>query len=367
MDADTPTVGVEEEFLLTDPETGAPAPQNTLVAAAAKRAKVDVQLELTSCQIETNTGVHTDIAALHQELRTLRATVAASAADSGVRLTAAAVPPTGPGTFPITGTERYQHIAETYGMLAREQGLCGCHVHVGVADRETAILVGNHLRPWLPVLLATTANSAVYRGCETGYASWRNVLWQRWPSAGPPPYLGSVSDYDSIVATLRACGSILDNRMIYWDVRPSERFPTVEVRVSDLPATVEETALLAALVRAAVTTAVRAIRRGRPAPVVPDAALRAAYWSAARSGLDGDGLDPTDGRAIPHRDLLAKLVAHAEPALRDFGDYDLVTDAIANLHARGNGAQRQIRALRRRGDIRDVLAELAHATLEGCG
>ncbi|MET8649702.1 carboxylate-amine ligase [Nocardia aurea] len=364
MDSRIPTVGVEEEFLLTDPETGAPTPRNIDVAATAKAAGIDLQLELTSCQVETSTGVHTDIAELRGELRTLRGTVAECAAENDTRLLAVGVPPTVPDRFPVTDTPRYQKIAHTYGMIAHEQGLCGCHVHVAVPDRETAIMVSNHLRPWLPVFLALSANSAIYRGSETGYASWRSILWRRWPSAGPPPYFTSVEDYDSIVAMMRASGSILDNKMVYWDVRPSESFPTIETRVTDVPATIEEAALLAALVRGTVATGLRAIERGTPAPHVPAEVLGAAYWNAAHSGLDGDGLDPVRGDVVPHRRMVARLVDHVEPVLRDFGDHAFVTEALAAVDERGNGARRQLRALRANRDIGDVVTEVAHATLQ---
>ncbi|MGW5436837.1 carboxylate-amine ligase [Nocardia asteroides] len=361
------TVGVEEEFLLTDPDSGAPAPKNTQVAATARRAGIDLQLELTSCQVETSTGVHSDIGELLTELRTSRRRVAECALEHGARLLAVAVPPTVPQGYPVTATPRYQRIARTFGMLAHEQGLCGCHVHVGVPDRETAVLVSNHVRPWLPVLLATTANSAVYQGTPTGYASWRSIMWRRWPSAGPPPYFSSLEDYESIVAMMRASGSILDNKMVYWDVRLSESFPTVEIRVSDVPATAEESALLAALIRGIVDTGLHAIADGEPAAPVTGEVLRAAYWNAAHSGLDGNGVDLTDGRVVPHRELLAQLVRTIEPALVTAGDDAFVAEAIAALIERGNGARRQLTALRSRHDIGDVVDELAAATLEGCG
>ncbi|WP_409348725.1 glutamate--cysteine ligase 2 [Nocardia fluminea] len=364
--ARVPTVGVEEEFLLTDPESGAPAPKNTLVAETAKKAGIDLQLELTSCQVETSSAVHSDIGDLLAELRTARRRVAECAAEHGTRLLAVAVPPTVPQGYPVTDTPRYQRIAHSFGMIAHEQGLCGCHVHVAVPDRETAVLVSNHVRPRLPVLLALTANSAIYRGSETGYASWRSILWRRWPSAGPPPYFASLREYESIVAMMRSSGSILDNKMVYWDVRPSESFPTVEVRVSDVPATAEESALLAALIRGLVTTALDAIAEDIPAPMVPGEILRAAYWNAARSGLDGNGLDVVAGRVVPHQDLLAALVDDIAPALHRCGDHTFVTDAVEALGTRGNGARRQLAAMHRRREIADVISELADATLEGC-
>ncbi|MEV0062103.1 glutamate--cysteine ligase [Nocardia sp. NPDC050718] len=364
--ADVLTVGVEEEFLLTDPGTGAPAPKNRQVAAAAQQAGIDLQLELTRCQVETSSRVHSDIGELLGELRASRRRVAECAAEHDARLLAVAIPPTVPERFPVTDTPRYERIARTFGMLAREQGLCGCHVHVGVPDRETAVLVGNYVRPWLPVLLATTANSAIYRGSETGYASWRSILWRRWPSAGPPPYFTSLDDYEAIVAMMRASGSILDNKMVYWDIRPSESFPTVEIRVSDIPATAAESALLAALIRGIVSSGLRSIARREAALAVSGEVLRAAYWNAAHSGLDGNGLDMADSRVVPHRDLLRRLVEHIEPALVDSGDHEFVVAAIDALIGRGNGARRQLEAFRARRDIADVVAESARATLDGC-
>ncbi|MGY0498145.1 glutamate--cysteine ligase [Nocardia sp. FBN12] len=366
MSADVPTVGVEEEFLLTDPESGAPAPKNTLVADTAKEAGLDLQLELTSCQVETSSAVHSEIGALLAELRTSRRRVAECAAEHHTRLLAVAVPPTVPQGYPVTDTPRYQRIAHTFGMIAHEQGLCGCHVHVAVPDRETAILVSNHVRPRLPLLLALTANSAIYRGSETGYASWRSILWRRWPSAGPPPYFASLRDYESIVAMMRSSGSILDKKMVYWDIRPSETFPTVEIRVSDVPATATESALLAALIRGIVSTALDAIAQDIPAPAVSGEVLRAAYWNAARAGLDGDGLDLVAGRVVPHQDLLAELVDDIAPALHRCGDHSFVNDAVKAVGERGNGARRQVAAMHRRREIADVINELADATLDGC-
>ncbi len=360
------TFGVEEEFLLVDPVTCAPTPRNTEVARSARRAGVELQLELTSCQVETASGIHVHAEDLLRELGELRGTVARSARDNGARLLAAGVPPTVPEAYPVTDMPRYRRIAEQFGMLAHEQGLCGCHVHVAVPDPETAVQVSNFLRPWLPVLLALTANSSVYRASASGYASWRNILWRRWPSAGPPPYFGSCAEYDDAVEMMLASGSILDTHMVYWDIRRSTKFPTLEVRISDIPATVDEAALLASLVRGAAIVARESSRRGVPAPAVPAATLRAAYWKAARTGLDGDGLDPLTAHVEPAGVRLDRLLDYAAPALRELEEYDFVADISARVRARGNGAQRQLAALRRRGDIGDVVDELARATTSQC-
>jgi glutamate---cysteine ligase / carboxylate-amine ligase len=363
--ASHPTVGVEEEFLLVDPDTGEPVARNETVARRASARGVELQLELTSCQVETTSGVADSSEELRTELTQLRGAAAEAAEADGARLLAVGLPPTVPHEFPITDNPRYRDIAERFGMIAHEQGICGAHVHVAVPDRDAAIRVSNRLRPWLPLLLALTANSAVYRNADTGYASWRSILWQRWPSAGPPPHFESADEYDAVVRMLLDAGAMRDDGMVYWDVRPSADFPTIEVRVADVPATVAETVLMATLIRACVMTALDAERRGEgTAPLAPYA-LRAAYWKSARDGLDGHAIDLTESHAsLPAVDLLNRLVDHVQPALEALGEHDMVRTELARIVEHGNGAMRQRRAWQRRHDVADVLAEAAAATLE---
>jgi carboxylate-amine ligase len=361
--ASHPTFGVEEEFLLVDPTTGEPVAVNKAVACRAAEHGVKLQLEFTSCQIETTTEVVSGSSDLRKELTWLRRIAGEAAAASGARLLAAALPPTRPHEFPISDNPRYREIADKFGRIAAE-GICGAHVHVAVPSRELAVRVSNRLRPWLPLFLALTANSAVYGGADTGYASWRSVVWARWPSAGPPPHFDSVDEYDGMVRMLRRAGALLDDGMVYWDVRPSAKFPTVEVRVADVPATVGETVLLATLIRASVMTALDDDRHREPSPPLTPHALKAAYWKSARDGLDGQAIDLLESHApVPARKLLQRMVDHVRPALEDVGDDKMVDCALARLDYEGNGAMRQRRAWHRRHDVNDVIAELAAATL----
>lgn len=363
--ASHPTFGVEEEFLLVDPDSGEPVARNTAVAEIAKANGVDLQLELTSCQVETATEVAGTVAELRAQLRKLRRVTIDAADATGTRLLAVGLPPTVPHHFPVTESERYGRIADRFGMLAHEQGICGCHVHVAVPSREAAIRVSNRLRPWLPLLLALTANSAIYRNADSGYASWRRMLWSRWPTAGPPPHFDSVDDYVATLQRMQAAGAMLDEGMVYWDVRPSRNFPTVEIRVADVPATVSETLLHAALCRAAVMTALDDDQRGVPVPEVRAHELTVAYWNSARYGLDGQAVNPFGGNATaPAIDLLRALVDRVAPALRTVGDYDFVDHELGRIAEQGNGAMRQQEAWRRRGEVSDVIEASAAATAE---
>ncbi|MDO2381668.1 glutamate--cysteine ligase [Rhodococcus electrodiphilus] len=364
--SDLPTVGVEEEFLLVDAETGEPAVNNSDVVEQARALGVELQYELDRCQVETASGVCHDAHELYTDLSTRRSLVAEAARRCGSRLVAVGVPVVGSRELPVTEKPRYLRMERHFGMLAREQGICGCHVHVAVPDRATAVQVSNHLRPWLPTLLSLSANSPIHRGVDTGYASWRSILWSRWPSAGPPPYFSSVEEYDSTVAAMLECGSILDKAMVYWDVRPSTNFPTVEVRVCDVPVTVAETVLVAVLVRALVLTALRDLEAGRTAVAFSSEVLRAAYWRAARDGLPGDGIDLPSTARRPAAHLLRAMIEHVRPALEDLGSYQQAREGLHAVLGCGNGAVRQRRVVAAGGTAQDVIARLAELTSAGC-
>jgi carboxylate-amine ligase len=310
------------------------------------------------CKTSTLRVTASFIVCLGEELTRLRRTAAEAAEVAGVRLLALGLPPVTAHEFPVSGTERYRRIGAEFGMIAHEQGICGCHVHVEVPDRAAAIRVSNWLRPWLPSLLALSANSAVYRNADTGYASWRSILWRRWPAAGAPPFFASADEYDRTVAMLVDTEVILDQKMLYWDVRPSANFSTVEVRVADVPATVAETVLVATLIRAAVMTALEAPVHGDDIRRLPSGALRAAYWKAAHDGLSGRTVDLSYGRgSVPAREQLSTLVQRVRPALDALGEYDRVVAELDRVGAQGNGAMRQLREWRKRREVMDVIAD----------
>ena len=340
-----PSFGVEEELLLVS-GTGDPLPRSKAVVADVP--DLDVALELTRAMVELNTPACQTSTELRAHVSDMRSKLAGAAAEEGARLLAIAVPPHGKAVQPITNTPRYQELAEQWGLLVREQGVCGCHVHVDVSDKETAVRVSNHLRPWLPALLALTANSPIYLHRDTGFASWRWLMTTRWPCAGPPPYLESVEHYDALVAMHLAAGTLIDERMVYWDIRPSTHLPTVEVRVSDIPLTVDETVLLATLVRAVVMTALHDGTKGR---TLEPEVLRAALWLAARDGVTANGLDVLTAESLPMAEVLGRLQQHVEPALQELDAVELVDDGIRRAFADGNGAVKQRKAFREGADF----------------
>jgi glutamate---cysteine ligase / carboxylate-amine ligase len=355
------TVGVEEEFLLVDPESGRPVPWAAAVLAAAGPGGA-VHAELFTTQVESVTGICRCRKEIIAQLRHGRKRLADAAAASDALLISAGTPvlsdgPVAPGRGP-----RFDRITRIYAGILADYQCCGCHVHVGVADRELAVGVVNHLAPWLPTLLALSANSPFEHGADTGHASWRMVLQSRFPGSGIAPWFGSAAEYDERVDQLVDCGVLADRRQSFWLARLSARYPTVEVRVADAAGTVAEATLQAMLSRALVRTALADLAAGRDAWPVDAQLAAAAVWTAARHGLGGPGIDLRTGRLVPARALLADLLTHVSPALEDLGDLDAVRAAVAAVRANGTGADRQRRAAH--GGLLAVVRMLAARTLE---
>lgn len=352
-----PLMGVEEEYLVVDPVTRAVVPRAAEVLESASARLGDrASTEITRFQVEAKTPPQSSGEDLVRELRAMREAQAAAAAEHGMALIASGTPPLGDYVPPpISELARYDLGIANYRSLHDEQSICAAHVHVHLPDRDEAVLVGNHVRAWLPVLLALTANSPIWGGRDTGYSSWRILTWGKWPVAGPPPYLSSYQEYERVVDALAETGALVDPATVFWDVRPSPRLPTLEVRVADVPATTEETALLALVVRGLVTVSLERVRRDDPGPQIGAELLRAAYWRAARDGLHGQAVDPATGRLRPARDVVDTLVEHITPALDAGGDLAAVTRALRRLYAVGDGASRQRAALERRNSATDVV------------
>jgi carboxylate-amine ligase len=188
------------------------------------------------------------------------------------------------------------------------------------------------------------------------------MLWERWPTVGPTPYLRSLEEYETLVADLEASGAMLDEGMLYWYARLSARYPTVEIRMGDVCPTLDDAVLLAAMARALVATLLDEIGDGRPAPEVPHPLLTAAHWRAAHDGLEGPNIDMTTRAAVPAWHLMRQLFDHVRPQLQRHGDLDLATVLMGRLRSRGTGAARQRAVLAEQGSVSAVVDWLASAT-----
>ncbi|MEV4599811.1 glutamate--cysteine ligase [Amycolatopsis sp. NPDC049253] len=354
--ADVLTFGIEEEFLVVD-DRGRPAHAAEAVLESADDSGAgDLQQELTKAQAETATGICVTHGEAVEQLQAMRTSLALAADRRALRILPCASSPVSPGELPaITSTPRYRRMAAHFGATARTTMTCGCHIHVAVPDPETGTRVLGHVRPWLPALLTVTANSAIADGLDTEYCSWRHQEWARWPSAGPPPRFASHADYEGVVDAWLRAGAILDRGMVYWDVRLSERQPTIEFRVADVAATAEEATLLAVLCRALVATVLDA---GDP-PHLSNEVLRGQLWRAAREGVTGHCSDPATGDLLPATEVLRRLAELCAPALRAAGDTEFVREGLARLAREGGGADRQRRLFANRESALDVVDHFA--------
>jgi glutamate---cysteine ligase / carboxylate-amine ligase len=364
--AAAPTLGVEEEFLLLHPVSGQVVP-----AAPELLGQLDgaswAKGELMRFQFEAVTDICTGLGQLRAELATHRRAAASLAEPLGCLLVAAGTAPDSTSGLPhLTPSARYLELARRFPSMINGSGRCGCHVHVGVASRDLGVQVLNRLRPWLPTLLALTANSPLTGGRDSGWASWRHRMQTRWPTARPPPVCPSAAAYDAVVAGLIHRRAALDRPNVKFLARLSPRYPTVEVRVADVCLDLDDAVLLAGLVRALVTTAIQEADAGVPVRAAPAGRIQAAVLAAARHGLDGPGLDPWSGARAAQRGLLERLLSHVEDTLARSGDDQEVAALVGRLDQRGPGAVRQ-RAMRASGASGgELAAALAGATLAGC-
>jgi carboxylate-amine ligase len=351
---------VEEEFHVVDLTTRYATP--SVDALLDRLDGPEFTRELQRSQVETNSPVCTSLDELGRHLRRLRGELAAAAEPLGLGVVAAGTVPLGDVSSVSSGA-RFARLERDYQLLAGEQHICGAQVHVDVPDRDTAVQVVHRVAPHLPALLAITASSPYWQGRDSGYASFRNVVWSRWPTAGPPPAVASGAEYDALVADLIASGTIGDAGMVYFDVRPSAHLPTLELRIGDACPEVDHVLLVAGLFRALVQWARAEYEAGAPLPEHRSELLRAASWRAARSGLEGDLVDLGSGRPalVPPALLVGRLVDGLRPQLEELGDTEQVAELATAALARGSSAAHQRRAFGRRGELPDVVdALLAH-------
>ncbi|WDF32374.1 glutamate--cysteine ligase [Arthrobacter agilis] len=345
------TLGLEEEYLLLEPQSGLPAdraPQvQSMLESAPEVSEQEIQRELLSCQIETATPVCDTLTQAEESLLNFRRTLsdAAGRADSIGAATGTA--PAIRQAYPeLTDKQRYEELRASAPGIVGDQFVNGLHVHVGIPDQERGIQALNRIRPWIPLLTALSVNSPYWLGRDSGFGSWRVIHYRRWAVQGVAPYFTDAADYERRITRLGASGAILDRGVLTWVARLSDHYPTLELRACDVQLEAQDSVLLGALTRALVVTALREAEADT-APVVPDPELLdAALWQAARDGLEHRLVDLSTGDPVPAHEHLATFLEHVGPALESEGDTDWVDAGLATVRERGTGAQRQREAMR---------------------
>jgi carboxylate-amine ligase len=315
------TLGVEEELMILDAETfeQVAAVDKILAGVEGLELPGSLKTELFASVFETNTGVSTTPGEVAEALPVLRRAAARAAEAHGLAVAAAASHPFArPEAQPIVKEERYVTFVGYGGISVRRQGVQGLHVHVGMASAEECWQTLEAILPWLPVVLALSANSPWFAGELNGMASNRAPILAELPRAGAPPAFASYAEWEAWVEGLAALGIAEDYTRIWWDVRPHPKLGTLEVRVPDQPTDVRLSAAFAALlhglcqVRPGVRNTVLLGDRGR-------ATYAQNRWSAARFGVRAKLIHPDGSRVASAselgRELLELVAPHTDAEL----------------------------------------------------
>jgi len=338
------TLGIEEEYLLVDRTTRdlASAPPAELFSDCEAALKGRVSPEFLRCQIEVGTPVCASLAEARQELQFLRRTIAEKARPYGLAPIAASTHPFGEWMRqPHTDKERYNDIAKAMQVVADRLLICGMHVHVGIEDEELRIDLFNQLAYFLPHLLALSTSSPFWRGRNTGLKSYRMAVFNELPRTGLPETFESYSDYQRTINVLINAGVIEDGTKIWWDLRPSDRFPTLEMRITDICTRLEDAIAIAALFRCLCRMLYRLRRSNMRWRHYSRFLISENRWLAERHGTGANLIDYGRGTLVPYGELMEEMIDLVQEDIAYFG-CEAEIARIREIVAEGTSADRQI-------------------------
>ena len=349
------TVGVEGEYQLVNPETG--DLQSRARAALEADWSDNVQLEVHQSTLEINTKICSSAAEVREELERLRLQTATAAAAEGLDLVAAGLHPTSHWRDQrLTEDSRYHRIAEEYGRIIRDKHIFGMHVHVAVPDDDCIRLL-NTVRHFTPCLLALSCSSPFYEGADTGYDSYRAILWRRMPYSSVPPYFRSRQEYREHVDLLLRSGAIGDERNLYWSIR---RTPSTRPSSSASPTSVPDRGRRRPRRFRPRTRRLRGGGRDRGRPVALDLDRpRARHPLRQRVegrevGINAELVDPTTPKGTTLlREAIRRLLERVAPFAEQLGDANAIR-GIESILQRGSAAERMRRAFRECGGFRPL-------------
>jgi glutamate---cysteine ligase / carboxylate-amine ligase len=302
--------GIEEELFLADAITrGTPGRSLKAFHAAVRRRLPKTERELLQSQVEIASPPTTSFGEARSFLAGMRADLAEVGRDYRILLLAS-------GTHPLalwsrqkkTNKARYQALGQEMQMIARRNVVCGMHVHVQVPDPDHRIDLMNRLLPYMPLLLALSASSPFWQGRNTGLAAYRMSVWGEMPRTGLPELFSGTAEYERYVATMISAGAIKDASFLWWTLRPSIRYPTLELRVADSCTKLDDTLAIAALYRCLVRRAVREPKLNHGMTGASRAIVSENLWRAQRDSVRASFIDETSGASVPCAEFLASLL-----------------------------------------------------------
>lgn len=361
------TLGIEQEFQTVDKNTAQLASHiDTIIAKGTPLLGEKIKPEMLQPTLELITDVCPNIKAMRSELTQLVASSAQLVASEGLALISAG---THPGAHwsnqPRTRNARYDELDEEYQDVGRSILIFALHVHVGIDEHEHAIPLMNQLRTWLPHFLALSSNSPFWGGRYTGLKSYRSIVWKRFPRSGLPGTFASTTEFDQYVQRLIDTKCIDNGKRIWWDIRPHAFFNTLELRVCDMPATLEDTLAIAALWQALIAKLTWMYKRNLLTPTLPSYFIEENKWLASRYGLDATITDFVQSRRVTMRASISELLDFVDDVLDDLGSQHEI-NYLRNLleDPRGTGADRQIALYQETGSQQAVAHFLMQQTLQ---
>ena len=339
------TIGVEEEYLLVDKETRGLVvdPPETLMAEAEAKCGPQVTTELLRSQIEIGTKVCNSVQEAHDDLARLRRNIIDVAANHGLAPIAASTHPFSAWSEQKrTEKDRYNQLTHEMQGAARRLVICGMHVHVGIDDDELRIDLMNQLSYFLPHLLALSCSSPFWLGQDTGLKSYRLTIFDALPRTGVPERFSSWAEYERHVSILQDAGLIEDSTRIWWDLRPSGRFPTLETRIMDVCTRLDDTVALAALVRCILRMLYRLRTRNQRWRLYTPMLIRENRWRAMRYSFDEGLIDLAKGRVVPFEELMGELCSLISEDAKAL-DCEKEVKGVYDILSRGTSAHRQLK------------------------
>ncbi|MCP5090886.1 MAG: carboxylate-amine ligase [Gammaproteobacteria bacterium] len=339
------TIGIEEEYLLVDKETRGLVvdPPQTLMAEAEEACGPHVTAELLRSQIEIGTKVCNNVQEAHEDLARLRRNIIAVADRHGLAPIAASTHPFSSWTDQKhTKKDRYDELTHEMQGAARRLVICGMHVHVGIGDDELRIDLMNQMSYFLPHLLALSCSSPFWRGRDTGLKSYRLTIFDALPRTGLPERFASFAEYQRHVSILMDAGLIEDSTRIWWDLRPSARYPTLETRIMDVCTRLDDTVALASLLMCIMRMLYRLRTKNQRWRLYTPMLIRENRWRAMRYSFDEGLIDLAKGSVVPFEDLLDELCSLVAEDARALGCVKEVS-GVRDILARGTSAHRQLR------------------------
>lgn len=360
------TLGVEEEYQIVDPETRELKSYISRLLEDGKSVlRERVRMEMHQSVVEVGTNVCRNVAEVKSELIEMRGELDRLSRQGGLRIVAASTHPFSDWkTQEISPNQRYYTIIEDLQDVARANLIFGLHVHVGIKEKEVAIALQNQVRYFLPHLLALTTSSPFWLGRRGGLMSMRSQIFKRFPRTGIPDEFKSYEAFQSFVKLLVKTGCIDDGKKIWWDVRAHHIYDTVEVRICDMPTSMDQTITVVALVQALMAQLYLMYRRNTQWRSYPRSLIEENKWRAVRFGSDAKLIDFGRREERPFADLIVELVDFVAEAAERLGTTDLVRKAI-DIAREGTSAHRQIEVFERTKDPKAVVDWLIEETMRG--